>query len=101
MNTQQALARLQEWYTSNCDGEWEHFFGFKLETLDNPGWSISVDLDDTHQEAKIFQEKQFKFKNETQWLIVSKTGAKLNGACGPKELETMLVLVSEWLEPRR
>ncbi|MDE6471389.1 MAG: immunity 53 family protein [Eubacterium sp.] len=28
---------LQEWYRQNCTDEWEHFYGIKIDTLDNPG----------------------------------------------------------------
>lgn len=42
-----ALEALQEWYSEQCDGDWEHSFGVKLGTIDNPGWSLSVDLAET------------------------------------------------------
>lgn len=35
---------LQDWYIQNCDGDWEHCYGIKIETLDNPGWCIDIDL---------------------------------------------------------
>ncbi|MEH0820740.1 Imm53 family immunity protein [Micromonospora sp. CPCC 205714] len=38
---------LQAWYATQCDGEWEHEFGIQIETVDNPGWSVSIDLGDT------------------------------------------------------
>lgn len=31
------LYRLQQWYHSMCDGDWEHCYGVKIETSDNPG----------------------------------------------------------------
>lgn len=31
-----ALTRLQRWYSSVCDGDWEHQFGVNVSTLDNP-----------------------------------------------------------------
>lgn len=101
MKTQQSLTKLQDWYISNCDGDWEHQCGFKLQTLDNPGWAFTVDLDKTHQEYQSFTEQKINYEHDTQWLIVSKKGSKLTGACGPTELETMLTLVTEWLQPRR
>nr|TKK07812.1 hypothetical protein SrhCFBP13529_11555 [Stenotrophomonas rhizophila] len=42
-----ALDRLQKWYADQCDGDWEHSFGIRIDTLDNPGWTVSVDLTDT------------------------------------------------------
>ncbi|MEJ5219102.1 Imm53 family immunity protein [Cognatishimia sp. D5M38] len=100
MNIDLPLIKLQNWYVSNCDGDWEHTYGFKLETLDNPGWTITVDLDETHQEDQDFTESKINYEHKTRWLVVSKEGSKLKGACGPLELETMLVLVAEWLQPR-
>ncbi len=38
------LAWLQDWYRSRCDGTWEHSYGVKIDTLDNPGWLVTVDL---------------------------------------------------------
>lgn len=38
---------IENWYKQNCDGVWEHFYGIKIETLDNPGWGLKVDLDET------------------------------------------------------
>lgn len=38
------LKWLQDWYQSQCDGEWEHEYGIKIDTVDNPGWFITIDL---------------------------------------------------------
>ena len=100
MKTSHSLTKLQDWYISNCDGDWEHSYGFKLETLDNPGWAVAVDLDDTHQENQAFTERRINYEHDTEWLIVSKKGSKLEGYCGPTELEAMLTLVTEWLQLR-
>ena len=35
---------LQDWYSSNCDGDWEHDYGITIETIDNPGWNIKIDV---------------------------------------------------------
>jgi hypothetical protein len=31
------LTQIEQWYKSNCNGLWEHQFGLRIETLDNPG----------------------------------------------------------------
>jgi hypothetical protein len=38
------LIFLQDWYASQCDGDWEHGYGVHIGTLDNPGWTLTVDL---------------------------------------------------------
>ena len=37
-----AFEWLQQWYADHLDGEREHQNGVRIETLDNPGWSLSV-----------------------------------------------------------
>ncbi|WP_205750881.1 immunity 53 family protein [Deinococcus sp. Arct2-2] len=41
---------LANWFADNCDGDWEHQQGIKIQTTDNPGWHIQVDLYDTDLE---------------------------------------------------
>jgi hypothetical protein len=43
---------IQNWYTSQCDGDWEHGSGIKIDTLDNPGWTVKINLEDTDIENK-------------------------------------------------
>ena len=38
------LQDLAKWYTAQCNGEWEHSCGLKIDTLDNPGWIVTIDL---------------------------------------------------------
>lgn len=35
---------LCEWYSNNCDGDWEHQNGVVIETIDNPGWNIIINI---------------------------------------------------------
>ncbi|MBX3110363.1 MAG: immunity 53 family protein, partial [Fimbriimonadaceae bacterium] len=43
--------RLQDWYLGECDGDWEHSYGVKIDTLDNPGWIVTIDLAGTRWEG--------------------------------------------------
>ena len=38
---------LENWYFSNCNEDWEHQFGVKIDTLVNPGWRVEIDLEGT------------------------------------------------------
>ncbi|EBA16614.1 hypothetical protein RSK20926_02379 [Roseobacter sp. SK209-2-6] len=95
-----ALGRLQDWYQSNCDGDWEHHFGFSLESLDNPGWAITVDLDETHQEGETFSEVSLAGNDPHDWMRLKKDGTKLRGDCSALHLSEMLDIVANWLRPR-
>ena len=39
------FAWLQQWYRDQCNLTWEHEYGITIKTLDNPGWSVTIDLD--------------------------------------------------------
>jgi immunity protein 53 of polymorphic toxin system len=41
------LEWLQRWYGAQCNGRWEHAYGVRIDTLDNPGWRVSIDLKET------------------------------------------------------
>ena len=49
------LVKLQEWYAAQCDGEWEHQHGVKIESCDNPGWWIKIDLVGTQLFGRPFE----------------------------------------------
>ena len=51
-NDGSSLDFLQQWYAEQCNGDWEHEFGIKIETLDNPGWSLEIDLAKTIYEGR-------------------------------------------------
>jgi len=38
-------SQISEWYASKCDGDWEHMYGVRIETTDNPGWLAQIDAD--------------------------------------------------------
>ena len=48
----ESINQLMNWYASNCDDDWEHIFGIKIQTIDNPGWSFKADIVDTEVEGK-------------------------------------------------
>ncbi len=52
---------LQSWYANHCDGVWEHTSGVRIDTIDNPGWSLKVDLIGTELE-----HREFVRRNESQ-----------------------------------
>jgi hypothetical protein len=52
------LEFLPKWYKSKCDGDWEHTYGIKIETLDNPGWIITIDLEETDSDNLVFTESE-------------------------------------------
>jgi Immunity protein 53 len=88
---------LQAWYLAHCNDEWEHVYGVKIDTIDNPGWSITIDLNDTELEARTDFRKAVNFRSRNKWLVVWKEGSKFEGCGGPNELFKIIELFREWV----
>ena len=89
-----ALSRLCQWYLSYCDGEWEHEYRIHIRTIDNPGWSIAINLVGTDLEGVTF-ERQFVEHSEHSWYSVEIADGRFLGACGPMNLETVIEIFLE------
>ena len=49
IDEESALRTIDEWFRQCCDGEWEHRYGIRIETTDNPGWLLTIaDLEMTN-----------------------------------------------------
>lgn len=65
----QNIKWLQEWYKNQCNSKWEHDYGITIKTLDNPGWSVEIDLEGVEYD-ETFQEINIQ-KSNTDWLKCS------------------------------
>ena len=90
------LTWLQEWYLSQCDGEWEDTEGVKIDTLDNPGWAVEISLVDTEWETEPF-EKIFVERSEHDWIHCKLEDRRFRGAGGPKNLQEILEVFRSWV----
>ena len=88
---------LNEWYKSNCNGDWEHCYGIKIETLDNPGWWISIDLEDTELEDQCFENIIIR-KTEDDWMVCRVEDNVFEGSGDPSKLTNMLEVFKQWAE---
>lgn len=88
---------LQSWYEGNCDGDWEHLFGVTIETLENPGWRVKVDLEDTYLEEKGFEKIQYNHGDE-DWMICYLKDYAFHGEGDLQKLEKILTIFKEWAE---
>jgi hypothetical protein len=91
------LKELENWYLLNCNEEWEHKYGITIESLDNPGWRITIDLVDTKLERVKFQEVE-NIKNELEWIVCKVENKIFIGAGGPKELENIIKNFMNWVK---
>jgi hypothetical protein len=92
------LERLAQWYQSNCDGDWEHGYGIKIDTLDNPGWRVNIDVRDTPLEDQPFDAFESQYSHDRDWLRCWKEDRTFKIACGPARLEDGLKVFLDWAD---
>ena len=81
------LEWLQQWYVEQCDGEWEHCKGIVIDTLDNPGWRVSIDFPTISARS---DEIVVDDRNASGWILCRVEGNSFRGFCAPQSLEPVL-----------
>ncbi|MEK4057243.1 immunity 53 family protein [Paenibacillus sp. FSL F4-0087] len=92
MNT---LTWVQNWYYENCYGDWEHSYGVKIDTVDNPGWSVEINLTDTYLENVPFESIEEE-RNDQDWFYCIVRDGVFHGAGGAMNLEEILIYFENW-----
>lgn len=80
---------LQNWYSQFCDGDWEHEYGVKIYTIDNPGWVVKIDLAETGFENIELNYKLYE-KSDSDWYSISVKDKIFDGAGDPSKLEYLI-----------
>jgi len=99
------LVWLSLWYLSQCDNDWEHSHGIKIDTLDNPGWSPKVDLTDTLMEGRPFNREEYgeisgdldEWRQTGSWWVARVDGNTFDVACGPLDLSAAVGVFRRWV----
>ena len=94
--TMDSISRLQQWYRSQCDGNWEHQYGVKIDTMDNPGWAVEVDIVGTNLEGRLFEEVNIE-RSESDWLRCRVRDGKYKGFGGPLNLQEVIDVFLSWI----
>jgi Immunity protein 53 len=92
-----SLKWLQHWYLDQCDGDWEHQFGVRIDTLDNPGWSVQIDLVETPLSDETFNTIDHQ-RSANDWIYCRVQKEKFEGSGGPQNLEEILDVFRKWAE---
>ena len=88
------LKWLEEWYLNKCNGEWEHNYGITINTLDNPGRDISIDLIDTEVKLNDLKWQYFE-KSEKDWFGYKIEKNVFNASGDPTKLTYLISLFKE------
>src|SRR5437899_62351 len=86
---------LQSWYRDQCHDRWEHSYGIKIETLDNPGWAVTIDLVRTPLESVSFAQIH-NVAHDTDWVSCEVKGGQFVGRGAPAQLFKILEVFLTW-----
>ena len=92
---QDPLTWLQSWLTNRADGTWEHRHGVRIESLDNPGWSVSIDLEETPLRSKAFELIQVA-RGDSDWLTCRVRAGRFEGFGDPTKLRVIIDTFRAW-----
>lgn len=84
-----ALSRLEDWYSGECNGDWEHSYGVTIETLDNPGWIVKVDLSETVWEG-MEVPREVNQRSEHDWIQIEISKSQFIGCGGVRNLSEVI-----------
>lgn len=96
-----ALTRLQMWFAQHCDGVWEHRFGVTVQTTDNPGWWVKINLRSTELEGRSFiavKRGELSLDPQPPWLHCYVEDDTFNGAGDPTTLSEILTTFLDWAD---
>ena len=92
-----SISALEKWYLARCNGDWEHQFGVKIDTLDNPGWTMRIDLQGTPAESRDLEWQKIE-RSEHDWIAYRVKNAQFEAAMGPTNLGEGIQLFLDWFE---
>ena len=89
---------LQAWYAAQCDDDWEHSNGIAIDTIDNPGWSVTIDLAGTGLDPATYTRREIH-RSEDDWITTHTEGQTFQADCGPTNLAEALHHFRIWVSP--
>lgn len=96
MTKYNSLDWICKWYDQNCNGNWEHDFGIVIESLDNPGWSITIDTEGTSIE--LLDKPWILKENSTEdWYGYKISNGKFEASGDPMKLPFLINLFQKIL----
>ena len=90
-----ALSGLEHWYAAHCDGDWEHGYGVRIDTLDNPGWIVTIDLEGTRKADSPLHWQKIEH-SEDNWIHYKAENKKFEIRCGPLNLTESIDIFLRW-----
>lgn len=83
------LEWLGKWYQKQCDGVWEDDHGIDIQTMNNPGWQVRIELHGTPY-SNIELEWTSEQNEDEDWYGYKFELAVFDGIGDPSKLEFIL-----------
>lgn len=104
-DSMKAIDRLNAWYAAQCNGSWEHQAGIRIESCDNPGWWVKINLKGTALGGREFARHAEGVDNEhwqiqDDWIDCYIKDGEFIGAGSPQRLEEILNRFLDWAETK-
>jgi hypothetical protein len=87
--------QLASWFQSQCQNGWEEFNGVSIESRDDPGWMVSIDLADTSLAGKAFKPVKER-RSEEDWIECSVAKDRFVGKGGAGNLDELITVFLDW-----
>lgn len=91
------LEKIEKWFEKECNGDWEHSYGIRIQNLDNPGWLVDIDIFDTELEEKEFTPIRI-LRSENDWIHCKIEEKVFKGRGGIYNLEEILSTFVSWCD---
>lgn len=91
------LEWIQNWYKTECNEDWEHTYGIRIETVDNPGWFLQIDLKETDYVDIVADTGLIEY-GEHDWYIIKIEDSVYKASGDPSKLEFLLTKFREIIE---
>lgn len=88
---------IKKWYLNHCDGDWEHNYGITIQTIDNPGWEVMIDLKETEHEDLIC-DNHLQVNSDNDWYSYKIENSKFIAYGDPEKLDTILIKFKELID---
>ena len=90
-----SLKWLEQWYASISDDEWKDYYGITIRTLDNPGWSVEIDIAETPLDGKPFPAVNSDL-GEDDWVFCKVENNKFVGVGDKSKLYYIINAFKAW-----
>ncbi len=86
---------LQSWYLAQTNGAWEHVRGITIETLNNAGWMVTVDLIETPLQDRTMTPLREDL-SPRDWLACRVERNQFCGQGDGRKLSAILEIFQRW-----